>query len=76
METTTSRLTRKYQATIPESVRRFLGLEAGDVVAFTVTEDRVELRKARPLDVVFSRSLEGTLGEWASEADDEAYRDL
>lgn len=76
METTTSKLTKKYQATIPEPVRRRLHLEAGDAVAFDIDGDEVHLRKARPVDLAFARSLEGTLTEWASEADEEAYRDL
>ena len=76
METTTSKLTKKYQATIPEPVRRRLHLEAGDAVAFDIDGDEVHLRKARPVDLAFARSLEGTLTEWASEAAEEAYRDL
>ena len=76
METATSKLTKKYQATIPEPVRRLLRLEAGDAIAFDIEGDDVHLRKARPVDLAFTRSLEGTLNEWASEADDEAYRDL
>jgi len=76
MATATSKLTRKYQATIPEPVRRHLDLAAGDVIAFDVEGSRVTLRKARPLDLAFTRSLEETLTEWASEADEEAFRDL
>ncbi len=76
METATSKLTKKYQATIPERVRRQLHLKAGDVIAFEIKGNQVQLRKARPVDLTFTRSLEGTLNEWASEADEEAYRDL
>ena len=76
METATSKLTKKYQATIPEPVRRLLHLEAGDAIAFDIEGDDVHLRKARSVDLAFARSLEGTLSEWASEADEEAYRDL
>ena len=76
METATSKLTKKYQATIPEPVRRLLHLEAGDAIAFDIKGDDVHLRKARPVDLVFAQRLEGTLSEWASEADEEAYRDL
>ncbi len=76
MATATSKLTKKYQATIPEPVRRLLRLEAGDTIAFDIEGDDVRLRKARPVDLVFTQSLEGTLNEWASDADDEAYRDL
>ena len=76
METATSKLTRKYQATIPEPVRRLLRLEAGDSIAFDIKNNHVHIRKARPVDLAFTRSLEGTLSEWASEADEEAYRGL
>lgn len=76
MRTATSKLTRKYQATIPEPVRTALGLEAGDSIAFDLEGNTVRVRKARPVDFAFARALEGTLQEWASAADDEAYRDL
>ena len=76
METATSKLTKKYQATIPEPVRRLLHLEAGDAIAFDIEDNDVRLRKARSVDLAFTKSLEGTLNEWSSEADEEAYRDL
>ncbi len=76
METVTSKLTKKYQATIPEPVRRQLHLEAGDSIAFDIEGDEIHLRKSRPVDLVFAQSLEKTMNEWASEADEEAYRDL
>jgi AbrB family looped-hinge helix DNA binding protein len=76
MRTATSKLTKKYQATIPAPVRRTLHLNAGDAIVFDMEGDKVVIRKARPTDLVFAQALEGTLGEWASEADDEAYREL
>ena len=76
METVTSKLTRKYQATIPEAVRHRLQLQAGDAVAFDIDGDQVHLRKARTVDMAFTQSLEATLTEWTSEADEEAYGDL
>jgi antitoxin PrlF len=76
MATAVSKLTRKYQATIPAPVRRALGLQAGDAIAFDLRAGAVRLRKARPLDVEFSRALEHTLGEWNGKADEEAYRGL
>jgi len=74
--TDTAKLTRKYQATIPARVRQALGLAAGDVIAFDVDGNEVRLRKATPVDLEFAGALSDTLGEWSSEADDEAYRDL
>ena len=76
MQTATSKLTKKYQATIPASVRQLLHLDAGDEIAFDIEDDDVHLRKARPIDFAFAQSLEGTMNEWSSEADEEAYRAL
>ncbi len=76
MPTPTSKLTSKYQATIPEPVRRLLHLQAGDTVAFDIENGSVCLRKARPLDLAFTGAVEDTLGEWASDSDEEAYRGL
>ncbi len=76
MQTATSKLTKKYQATIPEPVRKLLQIDSGDEIAFDIENDHVHLRKARPVDLAFAQSVEDTLTEWATEADEEAYRDL
>jgi len=76
MSTATSKLTSKYQATIPASVRKALKLSAGEVVAFDIEEGEVRLRKGTPFDIEFAKALPGTLSEWQSEADDKAYSDL
>ena len=49
-----STLTSKGQATIPEPLRSYLGLMAGDKVYFEVDvkEHIVKLKKARKIDVV------------------------
>lgn len=72
----TSRLTTKYQATVPNSVRKLLQLKAGDLVGFEIEGNEVRLRRATPLDVAFTQALEGTLAEWSSEQDDQAFKDL
>ena len=76
MATATSRLTRKYQATIPARVRDALHLQAGDTIAFDIEDGAIRVRKARAIDVEFAKALEDTLSEWSGEADEEAYRDL
>ena len=76
MNTSISKLTSKYQATIPEPVRTILGVAAGDAIAFDVVGRQVRLRKARPVDLAFSRALDDTLSEWTSKADEAAFRDL
>jgi antitoxin PrlF len=76
MQTVISKLTKKYQATIPELIRKNLSLEAGDTVAFDLEGGRIFLRKAQAIDLAFIQSLEGTLTEWNSAFDEEAYGDL
>jgi antitoxin PrlF len=76
MQTTVSKLTKKYQATVPEAVRKKLKLNAGDVIAFEIDDDTIRLRKATPIDIEFSSALVPTLSEWESQNDEEAYNDL
>lgn len=45
-----SKVTDKFQATIPRAVRHFLRLDSGDRLVFTMESDRIVLRKGR-LDV-------------------------
>lgn len=72
-----SKLTSKYQATIPHKVRSTLHLKAGDRIVFEIMEgNRVEIKKFEPLDRDYYKSIEATLSEWSSKMDDEAYRDL
>ena len=72
----TSKLTTKYQATVPTAVRKILQLKAGDMLGFEVNGDKVTLRRATPLDLAFAQALEGTLPEWASKQDDLAFQGL
>ena len=76
MQTAISKLTKKYQATVPEAVRKQLNLNAGDIIAFEIDKDIIKLRKARPIDIEFSSALVPTLTEWKSQNDEEAYSDL
>lgn len=74
--TIVSSLTSKYQATVPQAVRKKLGLGQKDKVAFVIGKNAVTLRKATPLDLDYLRGLEHTLEEWNSEHDNKAYHDL
>ena len=76
MQTAISKLTKKYQATVPKVVRKKLDLNAGDAIAFEIDEDIIKLRKASPIDIEFSNALIPTLNEWNSQNDEEAYNDL
>ena len=72
-----SKLTSKYQTTVPGAVREALCLEKGDVLAFEIADGgAVTVRKAVALDQAFADALQSQLSEWASDEDDEAYRGL
>jgi len=71
-----SRLSAKGRVTIPKEIRESLGLEPGDGVTFELTiGDTVILRRVEP-DAAFDLALSETLGEWGSDADNEAFRCL
>ncbi len=69
-------ITQKGQATIPADVRKALGLEAGDKIGFDIQNEQVILTKIQPFDYAYHQALTGTLSEWDSHEDEEAYHDL
>ncbi|MCE9501504.1 MAG: type II toxin-antitoxin system PrlF family antitoxin [Leptospira sp.] len=71
-----STVTEKYQATIPKRIREKLGLSKGDKLAFEVIEDRVWIRKLMATDIEYLTALNGTMSEWSSIEDNEAYSDF
>jgi AbrB family looped-hinge helix DNA binding protein len=72
----TSKITAKFQTTVPPTVRAALHLKAGDFIGFEVDGNEVRLRRATPLDLAFNQALEGTLDEWHSAQDEQAFKDL
>jgi bifunctional DNA-binding transcriptional regulator/antitoxin component of YhaV-PrlF toxin-antitoxin module len=73
---TSTQLMHHNQAIIPEPVLDALKLREGDAIVFEIDQAGVHLRKAPPTDQAFTQALQGTLSEWDSVADDEAYADL
>ena len=71
-----AKVTSKGQTTIPKKVRNALGINSGDLVRFDVEGRRAVISRVVPDDEAYLRALEGTLGEWLSKADEEAYGDL
>lgn len=71
-----STLTSKYQATVPQDIRKLLGLKAGDKLAFEVEKGKVILRRQEGIDRQYLKSLETQLSEWLSDEDEAAFRDL
>lgn len=72
-----SRVTSKYQATVPADVRAALGVKAGDTLQWQVEDGVAQVRRVEPFDhewhVFISHSL---AAEWLSAEDEEGYRDL
>jgi len=71
-----SRVTASGQTMIPKSIREAAGLYAGDTLAFETDGDRVVVRKVSRERDDESQDISGTLSEWASAQDEEAWRDL
>lgn len=71
-----SKVTEKYQATIPSEIRSFLRLKKGDRVKFKIEGDKVTVWKLPYTDYEYLDSLSKSLPEWLSTEDDEAYDDL
>ncbi len=74
---TSSKLTSKFQATVPKAVREVLHLKSQDQIIYEILDDRtVIVRKASPLDRVYLKGLDDSLDEWHSENDEKAYKNL
>jgi AbrB family looped-hinge helix DNA binding protein len=72
-----AKITSKGQVTIPASIRKALRANAGDSLIWDIeTDGRIIVRRLEPIDVSYLKALNGTLSEWDSAEDDEAYRDL
>ncbi len=72
-----AKVTAKGQTTIPQDVRTALMVTPGDLIAWEVgTDGKATVRRVQPVDLEYLHAVEGTLGEWASPADEEAYRGL
>ena len=72
-----AKVTAKGQTTIPQDVRAALKVTPGDLITWEVgTDGKATVRRVQPVDLEYLHAVEGTLGEWASPADEDAYRGL
>ena len=72
-----AKVSSKGQVTVPTDVRKKLHLETGDTLAWeTEADGRIWVRRLEPLDVDYLTAVSGTLSEWNSAEDEDAYRDL
>lgn len=71
------KVTAKGQTTIPADIRAALHIGPGDFIAWELQPDgSARVWRVQPLDLDYLKAVEGTLAEWASPADEDAYRDL
>ena len=72
-----SKITLKGQTTIPKRIRIALNVAPGDSITWEILDNgMVNVRGIRGLELGYLRSLEDSLSEWVSIADEEAYREL
>jgi AbrB family looped-hinge helix DNA binding protein len=77
MSTQLAKISSKGQVTIPAEVRKALQVKAGDTLTWDIeTDGRIVVRRLEPIDLAYLSAISGTLSEWHSLEDDEAYRDL
>jgi AbrB family looped-hinge helix DNA binding protein len=75
--TAIAKMTAKGQTTIPQAVRAALNIAPGDLIAWEISADgTATVRRVQPMDLDYLRAIEGTLSEWSSQADEEAYHEL
>ncbi|PIW10526.1 MAG: AbrB family transcriptional regulator [Comamonadaceae bacterium CG_4_9_14_0_8_um_filter_60_18] len=72
-----AKITAKGQTTMPQNVMAALHVMPGDLITWSVDAlGTATVRRVQPPVVDYLRAVEGTLGEWNTAADQEAYRDL
>jgi antitoxin PrlF len=72
-----SKITAKGQTTVPQEVRAALNSKPGDLIAWDIEPNgRVTVRRIQPADVEYLQAVQGTLSEWHSAEDEQAYGKL
>ena len=66
-------LTAKGEVTVPKAVGEALVLRQGDQLSWEMEDGSVRVRAITPLDLAFLQSLDASLREWSSPADEEAF---
>ena len=71
-----SKLSTKGQVTIPANLRKAVGIEPGDMVAYELQGKSIKLKRVEPFDAAYHAAVAETLEEWSSPEDEEAFDDL
>ena len=68
-----SKVTTKYQTSIPKEVRDKLSISAGDYVKFEIKGSIVMLKKIKKIDKNLLKLMEENMQEWNSKEDDKQF---
>lgn len=71
-----SKVTSKFQTSIPKDVREKLAIHAGDYVTFAIKGNAVTFRKVEKIDKNLLKLMQKNLHEWNSKEDDECFSHL
>ncbi|MCV2218351.1 AbrB/MazE/SpoVT family DNA-binding domain-containing protein [Thauera sp. Sel9] len=67
----------KGRTTIPANIRKALHVSRGGLTAWEFgSEGTAVVRRTQPFGLEYRHAREGTLTEWAGDADEDAYRGL
>ena len=69
-----SKITVKYQASIPKEIREKLHIKAGDFIEFDIENDQVVLKKANSnIDKNMLKLMQTNMQEWNSKEDNDQF---
>lgn len=71
-----AKVTARGQLILPKRIRARLRVQEGDLVAFSLENDAVVVRRLPGGADGYLTSVESTLSEWHSPEDEKAWRDL
>ena len=75
--TALAKITAKGQTTIPKEIREAFNWKSGDIIVWEKTSQGVvQVRRMESLDHEYLQAVQNGLGEWSSQADEDAYREL
>ena len=69
-----SRLSTKGHVTIPANIRKAIGLEPGDLLAYELQGKSVKLKRIEPFDAAYHAAVSENLEECNSTEDEEAMK--
>ncbi|OFW79829.1 MAG: hypothetical protein A2887_06430 [Alphaproteobacteria bacterium RIFCSPLOWO2_01_FULL_40_26] len=70
---TLSKVTTKFQTSIPKEVRERLAIHAGDYITFEIRGNSATLKKVEKIDKNLLKLMQKNMQEWNSKEDDKQF---